>query len=339
MIFATFDVDILDDVDFIELQEVDAGNAWRFMRLISLAKRINRKGIVTKPGGRPYSIEQLAILHDRTKSAAKAWQEFLTLAVELGLLEWDEEGIRILQWSRWHRSPSSAPEVVREKVAKHRQAKKSAYPTNVTNRNRCNDTEQSRAEHSRAEAEQSREEPEHRQSRAEQSKGDAAAANFLPLSRSEFARLEGKPPPASFAASMESWLSKVGWPWDTAVAAIRYAVDKTLSERKGGKQIRSPWPYVLKIAKEECSAASDWRKRRREAKTEGREDPGRFGYRPTKPKPPPGEAVPRGREAWGPAHPDWVEPVPKDAGNVIDINVAKMVSEMKAGFGKAVENG
>lgn len=149
MIWASFDVDLPDDDDFIALEQENPAWPWWWMRLLQFAKRSNQKGLVLKADGRPVTALSLAMTHHRDRRKQEAWQEFLDFACDLGLLAEEEGCLRIVDWRRWHRSPSDEPEAVRERVARHRAEKSKRDKrdkrdvTDVTKGNACNDTEQS----------------------------------------------------------------------------------------------------------------------------------------------------------------------------------------------------
>jgi hypothetical protein len=108
-------------------------------------------------------------------------RETLALLLKLKMISWsDQEGVHIVEFlhfeERQYEKPSDKPESVRERVRRHREAKKASSQSDVTPMKRdvtpCNATEQKRAEQSRAE--ENREEAE--QSRAEEEgPGETAA--------------------------------------------------------------------------------------------------------------------------------------------------------------------
>lgn len=176
MIYATLDVDLCDDPAFERLQDENEGHPWRFIRLVTIAKRANRKGRVERADGATITVRELARNHDgRGEEYVRAWESFLSLCVELGLLAIDEDGCyRIEHWRRWHRSPSDEAELVRDRVSRHRKKRSNESADQCNERtsscnestdqgnernddcNGCNDTEQNQNQNqSRAEQNQS----------------------------------------------------------------------------------------------------------------------------------------------------------------------------------------
>lgn len=147
MIWASFDVDLPDDDDFIALEQENPAWPWWWMRLLQFAKRSNQKGLVLKADGRPVTALSLAMTHHRDRRKQEAWQEFLDFACDLGLLAEEEGCLRIVDWRRWHRSPSDQAEATRERKRAERDRKKQAVTsedvTSVTTGHARHDTEQS----------------------------------------------------------------------------------------------------------------------------------------------------------------------------------------------------
>lgn len=199
MIWATLDLDILEDPAFVELEDEVPGSFWCWVRLLQVAKRVNQQGLVLRADGRPLTAQDLHRIHRAT--SLQAWEGILDRCVELELLALDEGAYRIVDWRRWHRTPSDQPEQVAARVARHRAAKRTAHeptdePVTTCNEdvttpvtacngcNGCNDTEQSRAEQSRTE-----------QSRANQSKAEKSKSS------SKHARPVTPAPPPTPAAN------------------------------------------------------------------------------------------------------------------------------------------
>ncbi len=155
MLYATLDIDWMDDPTYYALHDVDPAHVLRFLRCIVWAKRANCKGRIIRVDGAPIQIREMARLHDGPGAEyISRWENFISIALDVGLLatDLDYECYCIADWRRWHRSPSDEPEAIRERVAKHRQRKASlGCNESVTTCNGCNDTEQSRAEQSKAE--------------------------------------------------------------------------------------------------------------------------------------------------------------------------------------------
>lgn len=151
-LFATLDVEWPEDYCYKVLY--DQARHWPlyFERIVCWAKRANDKGRVLRSDGAPMDANSMAYLADgKDPSYAIEWAEFLKQAVSLGLLNCSDGCYQIAHWKRWHRSPSDEPELVRERVARHRENVRSQSQATVTKCNECNDTEQSRAEQSIAE--------------------------------------------------------------------------------------------------------------------------------------------------------------------------------------------
>lgn len=156
MIYAKLDVEWFEDPAYYDLRDADRLHPERFLRCVAWAKRCNSGGLILRSDGIPLDARAMARIHDGPgPSSTRTWESFLELCQEIGLLVLSEGGWKIVHWKRWHSSPSDSAENVRERVARHREARKAknkakkAVPF-VTNCNECNETEQSIAEHSRA---------------------------------------------------------------------------------------------------------------------------------------------------------------------------------------------
>lgn len=164
MLYVMFDIEILDEPAFLDLADTDPGHPWRYLRLVQIAKRANEKGRVLSPNGIPLDARSLSRVHEGRGVSPEVWEQFLAQCLNLSLLAWDDLAgcYQVTNWRRWHRPPSSEPEAVAERVARHRERRKTAQQSqsddngkdvttcneSVTNCNGCNDSEQSRAEQS-----------------------------------------------------------------------------------------------------------------------------------------------------------------------------------------------
>lgn len=162
MLFATLDLDLLEDPAFKALEDEHPGGLFWYLRLVQFAKRYKAsKGRVLRADGTPILPWMLAMTHHGSRRQADEWARFLDLCIELGLLVWveEEQCFKICNWKRWHRPPSANPEAVAERVKNHRLNRGDVTPRYVTSCNedvtRCNEpkravtnvTTQSRAEH------------------------------------------------------------------------------------------------------------------------------------------------------------------------------------------------
>lgn len=122
MLWASIDVDLIDDPTFLELCQEDGSNFTRFLRLVQVAKRAQTDGQIVLTDGRPATAKAIALIH---REPADVWERFFALCVSLELIEWnDKQGCwEIIDWRRWHRSPSDFKESVKVRVDRYRQRK------------------------------------------------------------------------------------------------------------------------------------------------------------------------------------------------------------------------
>jgi hypothetical protein len=122
---ALLQVDLIDEDEFILLEDADDRNLSRWWRLVQLAKRANCRGCVLKADDRPYTAQGLALLA-RKRDTAEAWEAFLGLCCELGLLVVDQKtgAYRIVHWSRWHQPPAWSREASSERKSRQREREK-----------------------------------------------------------------------------------------------------------------------------------------------------------------------------------------------------------------------
>lgn len=121
MLWASIDVDIIDDATFLELCAEDCDRQFfRFLRLVQVAKKAQADGEIRLPDGRPATARTLSIIH---RESVTVWDQFLKTCTELSLIRWDScnECFVIIDWRRWHRKPSDDSA---ERVKKHRASKK-----------------------------------------------------------------------------------------------------------------------------------------------------------------------------------------------------------------------
>lgn len=299
-LFASFDLELPDDPDFLALEGLNPAWPWWFFRLVQAAKRYNCKGLVCNAGGRPLRARDLAIVHHRSVQREQDWAEMIDACVSLGLLE-DEGGVyRITNWRRWHRSPSDEPEATRarKQESRDRQARHEAS-REVTNGHGCHETEQSRAEHSRAE-----------HAPPTPPGGEPAAAQVEDEPESEPEALPAPPPhqarPAADGGVLESTRPQVGQAmqdlgilgtptghWWTLYAewagpglglgatvedlltALTFGRDKAIHDRPNRR-----WPYAMRIAAEELGNVVARRKLTDEARARGRPLPRPYRFEP-----------------------------------------------------------
>lgn len=173
MLWAALDLDILEDPAFVELEDEVPGAFWLWVRVLQQAKRVNQGGLVLRADGRPLTARDLYRIH-RTASL-ETWEGLLDRCVELELLSLRDGIYRVMDWRRWHRSPSDMPDQVAARVAQHRARQRAQQACNgapeppvtpcnesndpVTTCNECNDTEQSRAEQVQSKTEQKQNTP------------------------------------------------------------------------------------------------------------------------------------------------------------------------------------
>lgn len=152
MIWASLDLDILEDPAFMELEEEVPGAFWLWVRILQQAKRVNQQGLVLRADGRPLGPRELQRIHH--VASLDTWAGLLDRCVELELLALEDGVYRIVDWRRWHKSPSDHPAQVSARVAKHRANRRGIKSEdNVTSDvtacnacNECNDTQHSTAQ-------------------------------------------------------------------------------------------------------------------------------------------------------------------------------------------------
>ena len=90
MLWASIDVDIVDDPTFLELSEADPRNMLRFLRLVQIAKKALADGNILLPDGRPATNKTLARAHRETE---RKWIKFMEVCQNLNLIFWHSEEI------------------------------------------------------------------------------------------------------------------------------------------------------------------------------------------------------------------------------------------------------
>lgn len=304
MLYAHFDVDLLDDPTFIALEGHCPAWPWWWMRIVQAAKRHNRRGRVCQADGRPFTARDLALVHHRDIQRAEEWGLMLETCLGLDLLVQDEDGAyRIADWRRWHRSPSDDPDAIRDRVAKHRLGRDTSPVTScngaVTGGNGCNESASEQLQSSFI-AEQQQQ-----QSIAHAREGLAAAAevaiapedNLGPESESLYTGRPGRTsldelrpaiaqamqalgilgsPSGTWWTSVTSWAGPAvegGATLDDVRDAIRYGSAKSAHDRP-----RRPWPYAMTIASEEIGQIARRNQMRRDWEANGRRGPEPLPY-------------------------------------------------------------
>lgn len=280
MLFATLDLDLLEDPAFRALEDEQPGGLCWFLRLVQFAKRYKgSKGRVLRADGTPILPWMLSISHHGTKKMAEEWAAFLDLCVELELLVWldDERTYKIRNWKRWHRPPSAMPEAVAERKAKSRnklrtQPRDTSFPprdgTDVTTQSRAEQsiTEQSKTKQSSAEQPREREEgagpPVTPPADSFKSLGDKAV---------ETARAVGWKPDADQAAKLRQAVEHHASEQGEAIAAdaAREAIRQTL-DKQCNEKVSSPVGMMLKLLDDHIAGARVHQRKNRDAAERGK---------------------------------------------------------------------
>lgn len=274
MLWAKYDVDALDDAEFVLLRRRFGRGAFEmFLRIIQFAKKASFKGEVLLASGQPCQAFHLAAVHEQwadPDEELETWERFIKICLEIGLLSYDEGVLRVNDWKRWHSKPSDEPDKVAERKRKSRD-NDDVTPCHAMSRDvtRCHAgesdvtrvTPQSRAET----------ETEQRQSREEQASSEestllhrpAAGQPFVSLCKESYRLLHPSAGPISSnmlgkAMSEFSDIFK-GQPSYKGLlvndsdlcAAWQKGIEGTQRALRGDNAPRMPWGYCIKIARDE----------------------------------------------------------------------------------------
>lgn len=229
MLFATLDLDLLEDPAFKALEDEHPGGLFWYLRLVQFAKRYKAsKGRVLRADGTPILPWMLAMTHHGSRQRAGEWALFLDLCVELGILRWldDEQCYEICNWKRWHRAPSALPESVAERVKRHRNLPGDGGVTrcNEVKRAVTNVTTHSIAEHSIAEHSKTE------QSIAEQPRAREAEGAGPPVTPTGGCEM-------SVGVRLLETMRLVGWRFNGSVEAKARVTIEQLCSDCGGEQL------------------------------------------------------------------------------------------------------
>jgi hypothetical protein len=287
VIFATFDLEVVDDSAMLRLERARPEWPWWWMRLVCLAKRANEKGRILQ-GRLPVTAEDLAMIHHRDPDRAQDWQALLDRCVDLGLLTLEDQCYTVADWRRWHRKPSDEPDQAADRKARSRDL---AIPrvTSRDNDHVTHVTPQSRAEQSIAEQTQSR--AEQTSSSLSSSGGSAeevgpeeeevSSVDLLEDGLRRLLRDQG----SRQRVDMDRILSWSGEPLasgealpEDVLTAMQYGLDAARHAEAKGANVRSRWNYAQTVAAEQLENAARRRRMAQEARERGHPPPRPFRY-------------------------------------------------------------
>lgn len=119
MLGVIFDIDSMDEGEFVILFSAQRDNAYRWIRLLQIARRANSKGQILQSNGAPISARFLAAMH-RDPDGVEGMEAFLATALEVGLLVIEDGIYRIVDWTRWHKPKSQQAEASADRQAEKR---------------------------------------------------------------------------------------------------------------------------------------------------------------------------------------------------------------------------
>jgi hypothetical protein len=99
-------IELINSAAFRFLQDSHQGNAWRYIRMVTIAAKANRRGgrgRVQKYDKTPYGATELARTHERSSGYyyVEIWEAFLAECLEHGLLVVDPaDGCYVI--NNWH---------------------------------------------------------------------------------------------------------------------------------------------------------------------------------------------------------------------------------------------
>lgn len=153
MLWSRLDNDLINDHEFITLEDQIPGGFWMFIHCLTFARIANNQGRILHRGV-PMQVKNFATV---TRQPVERWANFFEEAFALGILVQTEYEdalcFQVADWGRWHLPPSALPEATRERVRKHRESKLSSNVTscNELSRDVTDVTTHSTAQHSTAE--------------------------------------------------------------------------------------------------------------------------------------------------------------------------------------------
>lgn len=273
MLWARYDVDSQDDAASNLLRREFGEGAWeRFLRFIEIAKRTNRQGMVLLASGKPCRAIHLAAVHAPwlpIDVELANWNRHIGICLELGLLaQSEDEVLRVVDWKRWHISPSEEPEQVAERKRKSRDKTESR---NVTDSHEMSRTVTDVTTHSIAEQSKPEQNKTEQTSKQEEVRVRPTAGQpFLSLCEQSYEAFHPGAGPISsnmLSKAMDFHDRNRGQPSYKGLlvnesdicAAWTKGIDGTKKALRGDNPPRVPWNYCATIAQQELSTVVERR--------------------------------------------------------------------------------
>lgn len=266
MLWSRLDNDLINDHEFITLEDQIPGGFWMFIHCLTFARIANNQGRILHRGV-PMQVKNFATV---TRQPVERWAHFFEEAFALGILVQTEYEdalcYQVADWGRWHLPPSALPEATRERVRKHRETKLSSNVTScnelkrdVTDVTTHSTAEHSTAEHSIEQQQQSTASPPNPPT------GDSAAVaveGWGPVLRVLLDLQPGSEGSDKFHKQVAGWYSNRGDPRVKHIdylAAVAYAVAEVRHKWHIGESVNTPLSYALAIAQNHLVPATERR--------------------------------------------------------------------------------
>ena len=285
MLWAKYDVDALDDAEFVLLRRRFGRGAFEmFLRIIQFAKKASFKGEVLLASGQPCQAFHLAAVHEQwadPDEELETWERFIKLCLEIGLLSYEEGVLRVNDWKRWHIAPSDDSQQTAERQRRSRDNRKSRDVTRCHEMSRdvteCHEmsrdvtdvTSHSIAEHSKTD--QIRvEQTSKQETNFENSPRPAAGQPFVELCEESYRMFHPNAGPISsnmLSKAMDFHERNRGQPSYKGLivtesdlcAAWKKGVEGTQRALRSDNPPRVPWNYCQTIAQQEIATVVERR--------------------------------------------------------------------------------